>query len=122
MLDKNGEPHGKGRNTEKDGSFYEGDWVHNKMEGKGKIVDIDGTYYIGYFKKDLKVKGFQRYANGETYFGDFKHQSPNGHGEYTYPDGRRYVGEVRNGLKHGKGTMTTSYEGIWNEDKLIKKI
>ena len=37
------------------------------------------------------------------------------------PNGDIYKGEIKNGMKHGKGTLTTrnnrSYEGDWENDK-----
>lgn len=51
---KNGFKHGKGKILYKDGSWYEGDWIYNKIEGKGNMVDNNGNSYEGDFKDNLK--------------------------------------------------------------------
>ena len=49
-----------------------------------------------------------------------------GHGTFTYPDGIMYVGEFKDGLKNGKGTLTSPYGenyegqiylGVWKDDE-----
>ena len=40
---------GQGKQTEADGSNYDGGWKNNKREGKGKLQKEDGTKYDGDF-------------------------------------------------------------------------
>lgn len=68
---KENKRHGRGIQTWPDGSFYEGYWKHDKINGRGRyICGGDGSVYEGYFK-DEKAHGF---------------------GKYTLPDGTMYEG------------------------------
>lgn len=55
-----GIPHGKGRMTYSDGSYYDGDWSNGIMQGKGKFYDSknnimqEGIYDKGICKRVLK--------------------------------------------------------------------
>lgn len=42
-----GKKSGKGKYVWKDGSYYDGDWVDNKITGRGKYVWSDGRRYEG---------------------------------------------------------------------------
>jgi hypothetical protein len=60
--------------------------------------DLDFNRSLGTsYKQDGQVE-----YKGEWGFGN----KPNGFGEFFYDDGLKYKGEFKNGLKHGKGTLT----------------
>jgi hypothetical protein len=84
--------------------------------------------YSGDCKKGLaNGKGM---AHGiDSYEGKFRNGLPHGNGRYQYANGDVYDGEFKNGLKDGNGKFTykylgkdSTYLGIWQEDKFVKKI
>jgi len=55
----NGQPHGKGKKTMPDGSYYDGQWIDGKfIEGIGKKIYDDGAIYEG------GIKNEKRYGQG----------------------------------------------------------
>jgi hypothetical protein len=48
---------GRAKATYEDGSFYEGEFYHNKRQGRGKIKYLDGSIYEGDFKNNV-MEGF----------------------------------------------------------------
>lgn len=122
-VDENGLPHGKGVKRYKQQSYgkwlgyqvcykeYKGDWVHGVKSGKGEM---------------------DCYKNGHgtiKYSGNWERDLPNGKGKATHYGGvtnMTYVGEFKDGLRHGFGKFTESwdkgtfppvkYEGEWRED------
>ena len=52
VIKKSGKRHGKGKQTWKDGSVYEGWWVYDKANGQGRLIHADGDYYIGHWNND----------------------------------------------------------------------
>lgn len=49
--------HGKGKQTWKDGSVYEGWWRYDKAYGPGRLIHADGDFYIGQWEND-KAQGY----------------------------------------------------------------
>jgi hypothetical protein len=46
--------HGRGKYFYKDGGYYDGEWVHNKMQGHGKLYYKSGKIaYDGKWSNDL---------------------------------------------------------------------
>ncbi|KAK4846286.1 hypothetical protein QYF36_015431 [Acer negundo] len=90
-------PHGKGKYTWSDETFYEGDWEEGKMIGKGHIV----------------------WPSGAKYEGDFSGGYLHGFGTFTGPDGSIYRGTWRINIRHGIGRKEYSnkdvYDGAWKE-------
>jgi hypothetical protein len=82
---KDGEKHGKGVQTWKDGSRYEGYWKFGKAQGKGRLVHMDGDVYEGQWL-DSKAHGFGIYnhTNGTRYIGNWKNDLQHGYGEETW--------------------------------------
>merc|ERR1712167_461969 len=91
---KDGLPHGKGRCTYLDRSFYDGMWECGRREGSnGHMEYPNGDEYEGGWSNDMRNgEGTQRYANGETYIGGWKDGRKFGHGKEIYPDGSEYEG------------------------------
>jgi len=84
----------------KEGKFYEGQWVHDKMEGEGECSYSDGSKFKGNFHNDMR----------------------HGEGVCTYKDGFTYSGQWLNDMRHGKADYSskdgTKYEVQWVEDKM----
>ena len=70
IIKNKGIRHGKGKQTWKDGSVYEGWWIHDKANGSGRLIHADGDYYIGQWSND-KAQGYGEYVhlNGAKYQG-----------------------------------------------------
>jgi len=84
---------------------YSGECKKGLANGKGVAEGIDK--YEGRFKEGLpQGNGTYKYANGDIYDGDFKEGMRSGNGKFTF----KFLGR------------DSTYMGIWNEDKLVKKI
>lgn len=61
---------GKGRQTFKDGSMYEG-WLKNdKAEGRGRLIHSDGDIYEGQWMSDMAHGfGLYKHSDGASYEG-----------------------------------------------------
>lgn len=92
---KDGRPHGHGRLEERDGQYFEGQWVAGVLHGQATHQD----------------------ALGNRYSGNFEHGKPHGSGRMAMIDGSIYTGEFRNGLRHGEGRIRlpggTEYAARW---------
>ena len=59
--------HGKGELIYPTGQKFEGMWIKNKREGRGKITDRDGSYIIAEWKNnDPHGCGICYYSNGDA--------------------------------------------------------
>merc|ERR1712194_307370 len=102
-----------------DGSSYIGNYKFGKKEDLGKYSWADGSYYEGNFSQD-NIEGQGAYFSHACAFrGAFKDNVKHGYGRYEWSDGRVYEGQFDTDLKHGDGTMTWpdgySYKGQWRE-------
>ena len=105
---KNKLRHGLGEFNRADGFKYTGEWKDDLKHGQG-IATIDGLILMGEFKNDKIYKGKYTDHRGLIYIGEFDENSRfHGQGSSTEPDGRNYTGERKNGLRHGRGTLTTN--------------
>ena len=67
-----GTRHGRGVQTEADGSIYEGYWRLDKADGYGRMIYGNGNVYIGMWKNDLiHGQGKDSVPNKYTYEGLF---------------------------------------------------
>ncbi|XP_056399328.1 MORN repeat-containing protein 1 isoform X2 [Hyla sarda] len=116
---------------------YDGEWKDGKKHGHGKLLFRDGSYYEGEFVHGEITGNGLRYwaALGNTYSGEFQDGELHGHGVMKYKDGGRYEGHgllvdkegqtysgaFHNNKKHGDGQMTFQngdhYEGNWVLDQ-----
>ena len=75
---------------------YEGQWIPGTMirEGRGRQTWKDGSLYEGWFKSD-KAQGIGRliHADGDVYEGQWVNDMAHGYGVYTHSDGARYEGD-----------------------------
>ncbi|KAG7338451.1 MORN repeat-containing protein [Nitzschia inconspicua] len=115
-----GMPNGNGRlEYEKEGRWYEGDWIHGRWTGYGRLSNGDGDFYEGGLKNDHKHgHGVMRFADGRVFEGEYiRGQMVNG--KMTYQDGSVYEGAWVDGMRHGKGKCIfidgSEYEGDFRE-------
>lgn len=125
-VDINNTKHGLGKQTFKDGSYYYGNWVHNRFIGWNMSISSKGILYIGNFVDfSLNGKG-ERYTlenhiykgdfisnlreghgiestDKSIYDGDYKDDKQNGRAKVTFTSGDSYEGEILNAQFHGKG-------------------
>jgi hypothetical protein len=104
--------------------FYWNNCVGEKTVAKGIV-------YVGEFKKGKLVKGNITSPDGTNFDVECKYVSYTygcyGKGTIVAPDGTgKYVGFIRNNMAFGQGKYTYSdgstQEGIWKDDKFVKKI
>lgn len=98
---RNGEFHGKGKLTEKNGNIYEGDFQFGQFHGQGKYI----------INKDLICEG--KWVRGELIEGSISSKIEN----------CLYEGEIKDFKRHGKGIFFNykdkrRFEGYWTEDVL----
>lgn len=144
-----GMPNGKGRlEYEKEGRWYEGDWIHGRWTGYGRLSNGDGDFYEGGLKNDHKhgtgimrfadgrmfegeyirgqmIQGKMTYQDGSVYGGSWVDGMRHGRGKCIFVDGSEYEGEFREGNFHGHGKMTWNdggwYVGEWCEGEMHGK-
>ena len=88
-----GERHGMGDCTWRDGTTYKGEWTRNMRDGRGEYLRPNGEYYKGMWKNDLK----------------------NGEGEVRMPNGTIIRSTWENDLLHGHGVLIKD----GNEEKYL---
>lgn len=115
-----GMPNGKGRlEYEKEGRWYEGDWIHGRWTGYGRLSNGDGDFYEGGLKNDHKHgPGVMRFADGRVFEGEYI-RGQMIQGKMTYQDGSVYGGSWVDGMRHGRGKCIfvdgSEYEGDFRE-------
>ncbi|KAG2433102.1 hypothetical protein HYH02_012805 [Chlamydomonas schloesseri] len=114
----NGEKHGLGKLSMRDGAYYEGEFVHGEIVGQGTRRFANGDVYIGTFDMGL-MQGFgvMTLHNGDTYQGPFVQNNFQGVGVYTHASGDVYEGDFVKHQRTGQGRLTcadgSTYEGGW---------
>lgn len=88
--------HGKGKYLFKDGTFYDGQWSNNKINGIGNLYFADGDLeYSGEWRND-EFNGwgtlFSQTENWKKYEGEFKNGVREGRGKMEFADGTIYDG------------------------------
>jgi hypothetical protein len=142
-------PNGNGRLAyEKEGRWYEGDWIHGRWTGTGRLSNGDGDFYEGGLKNDHKhgtgimkfadgrvfegeyirgqmIQGKMTYQDGSVYGGSWVDGMRHGRGKCVFVDGSEYEGEFREGNFHGQGKMTWNdggwYIGEWCDGEMHGK-
>ncbi len=102
------------------GSKYEGEYKHGKLNGQGTYTSEDGKKYVGEFKDGKhQGQGTFTWPNGNKYSGEFKEDEPDGQGTYSWANGNTYVGEFKLGKRDGQGTFAWAdgkkYIGEWQD-------
>ena len=94
--------------TSKDGSVtssptssYVGRFREGEKHGKGELTWRNGNRYNGDFTDD-KIHGYgtKVYADGRIYEGNWKNGKREGFGTLTLDDGSAYIGQYQNNQKH----------------------
>lgn len=111
-------PHGYGRATFSDSSYYEGYWKAGNRDSIGTMVYANGDRYQGNWEADKpEGQGRMQFANGDQYEGNWKNGQFQGWGAYTGKNGRSYRGGWQAGQPQGKGVYTYAdgsvYDGYW---------
>ncbi|CAJ1964939.1 unnamed protein product [Cylindrotheca closterium] len=113
-------PNGRGRlEYEKEGRWYEGDWIHGRWTGTGCLSNGDGDFYEGGLKNDHKHgEGIMKFADGRIFEGEYI-RGQMIQGQMTYQDGSVYGGSWVDGMRHGKGKCVfvdgSEYDGEFRE-------
>ncbi|XP_060055877.1 MORN repeat-containing protein 1 isoform X5 [Erinaceus europaeus] len=120
---KGGKKHGHGKLLFKDGSYYEGEFVHGEITGEGcRYWASSGNTYSGHFVLgEPQGHGMMKYKAGGYYEGELSHGMREGLGCLVDQDGQTYKGWFHNHRRHGRGQMTfqngDKYEGDWVRDQ-----
>ena len=104
-----------------DGNIYEGDTVHEVLDGEGEMAFKNGAIYTGGFR-DSKEHGYGKLVKGSNmYEGAWKAGKKHGKGVQIYKSGAIYDGEFKDGKKDGKGKYISKnrnvYDGEWVSGK-----
>ncbi|XP_063799146.1 MORN repeat-containing protein 1 isoform X2 [Pseudophryne corroboree] len=116
---KDGKKHGHGKLLFRDGSYYEGEFMHGEITGNGlRYWATSGNTYSGEFLDgELHGHGVMQYKDGGRYEGAFVFGIREGHGLLVDKDGQTYSGAFHNNKRYGEGQMTFQngdhYEGNW---------
>ncbi|XP_073459094.1 MORN repeat-containing protein 1 isoform X1 [Aquarana catesbeiana] len=120
---KDGKKHGHGKLLFRDGSYYEGEFVHGEITGNGlRYWATSGNKYSGEFQEgELHGHGVMQYKDGGHYEGEFVFGIREGHGLLMDKDGQTFSGAFHNNKKYGEGQMSYQngdhYEGNWVLDQ-----
>jgi hypothetical protein len=129
-LNTEGVPHGSGKMQFHDGTVYDGEWYHGKMNGRGVSFvgpsfyvsvfttqyyfpfhcgqlciypESSGTYDGEWFCGQPHGLGKCVYANGSEYEGLWIKGKMEGSGRYKYQNGEEYIGEFSQNQPSGQG-------------------
>ncbi|XP_072282098.1 MORN repeat-containing protein 1 isoform X2 [Pyxicephalus adspersus] len=120
---KDGKKHGHGKLLFRDGSYYEGEFIHGEITGNGlRYWATSGNKYSGDFEEgELHGHGVMHYQDGGRYEGEFAFGIREGHGLLVDKDGQTYSGAFHKNKKYGEGQMSYQngdhYEGNWVLDQ-----
>ncbi|KAM5140338.1 MORN repeat-containing protein 1 [Mantella aurantiaca] len=120
---EDGKKHGHGKLLFRDGSYYEGEFIHGEITGNGlRYWATSGNFYSGEFHEgELHGHGVMHYRDGGRYEGEFVFGIREGHGLLVAEDGQTYSGAFHNNKKYGEGQMSypngDHYEGNWVLDQ-----
>lgn len=112
----------RGRYEYSDGTWLEGIFENNLLQGTGKVFYHDSSLYEGNLVQGvLHGHGIWKYKDGSIYEGDFTNDYRTGKGKFRYVNGDIYEGDFQAGLRHGQGTFTwakdkMSHTGGWKKD------
>ncbi|OLP95879.1 Phosphatidylinositol 4-phosphate 5-kinase 6 [Symbiodinium microadriaticum] len=122
----NGQKHGQGSLTLKDGSKYVGQFKNDKKDGSGVYHYPSGAKYTGQWVNDLQEgDGKEEWADGSVFEGQFKAGAKHGRGKFVWSTLCRYEGEFDNNDMHGEGVYTWNdgrgYSGQWNRNTMAPR-
>lgn len=95
-----------GRQNDKNGDYYIGEFVNGKKHGIGMQFWANGNSYKGDFiNNKITGKGTYLGADGTKYTGDFINAKLTGYGVFTFRDGATYTGKFKDNKMTGDGTF-----------------
>lgn len=102
----------------KNGDFFAGTWVDNKMEGFFTITKKNGPKArVQFISSSLHPIAQLVYSDGKVYEGETQNLIPHGRGKMKWSSNRQYQGEFCDGNIDGIGRMIYEngdiYEGKW---------
>eukprot|EP00195_Chlamydomonas_chlamydogama_P014595 CAMPEP_0202896162 /NCGR_PEP_ID=MMETSP1392-20130828/5207_1 /ASSEMBLY_ACC=CAM_ASM_000868 /TAXON_ID=225041 /ORGANISM="Chlamydomonas chlamydogama, Strain SAG 11-48b" /LENGTH=359 /DNA_ID=CAMNT_0049581409 /DNA_START=604 /DNA_END=1679 /DNA_ORIENTATION=- len=105
-----------------DGSFYEGQWIKNEIQGEGRRTFANGNEFVGAFQLgEMHGYGSMTYASGDRFEGSVVHNVIAGTGTMHFANGDLYEGDFTANKMTGKGVMHYAcgdrYEGDWLDGK-----
>jgi len=124
---KIGLAHGQGIYCYANGDHYDGEWKDGKRDGRGIYYFVDGAIYDGEWKDGKRDgRGLQISSNGSLHWYRWKEGLPHGYGIWEHHDGQQtyegdFEGYNRNGQGIDVGADGSIEEGIWINDKCIRK-
>jgi len=115
---------GHGTYRWRDGSMYEGDWANGVCEGKGRHTCPDGSSYDGDWRAGkMHGQGKRKWGSnsggmaGCEYEGQWDSGVVHGTGTFVWPNGNEYVGQWDHGKRHGQGKMVFRASGPLQGDE-----
>jgi len=131
-----GQPHGRGKLSWPDGTYYEGEFVQGAFQGFGVMswpaatlgASADKVYEGDWQEGKMCGYGKMRYPDGDEYIGHFEDDVRSGHGtlKSLVPSGHSlntvYVGDWENDVRSGYGVLDfivrgEKYMGMWSMDE-----
>jgi len=94
----------------RNGDIYIGEFWRNSFHGNGLLAFSNGDFYEGKFAyNQMNGKGIYHFFNGDQFKGEFVEDKFSGDmSEYSEAvTGEVYIGQFLNGLRHGKGKLTS---------------
>ncbi len=108
-----GKKHGKGTQTETNGTSYEGSWSKNMYHGVGCLKSLNSMYTGNFHTGTFHGVGTIEKDSGTKYSGQWCHGVYHGEGDLITPEGH-FFGNFCYGLRHGKGQYTDSQENVYH--------
>ena len=114
--------------------YYVGEFQQGVAQGQGRMVLKDGTAYNGSFVHNQLHCGAAtiQYANGDQYDGEVEQGKKGGTGTYIYRNGDTYVGPFKNDVKYTNieegetgslvyEALQVKYTGPFKQDQKVGK-
>ena len=98
----------------KDNKFkFFGTFVEGCTNGLGFYIwNYDEKYYGNWLNDKMNGLGIYYYKGGDIFIGNYYDDKKNGYGKYIFYENKSILeGEWRNGMKHGKFTLTCNKDG-----------
>lgn len=100
-----------GQLKQKDGTFVEGEFKNDKLNGVARCLQPDGTQYSGRYANGKKSGIGQLHFKTFTFLGKFDNDQPASKGIYEYNNGEIHKGEFKNQKLQGFGVIQNTKTG-----------
>lgn len=114
--------HGNGSEVWKDGTTFEGNYVHGQKTGFGKMFwydengKVSESYEGEFVENNFHGKGTYKWGKKKSYTGQWRDGKMNGEGEFFWKDGRTFKGSFNGDLKEGYGEFQWIDGRCWKGD------